>query len=421
MKRLLIIAGLSFALLLPLIGLRLVDSDTGLQLIGDLPGLAGAVIAIVATVLLWQSRPKGISGPAISDLIKRAVGIVSIVMAALLSLLPIAEALQLHRKKQRTKSSDTIPKINSKAVGILLAIAAVIFPLLPFADRYLMEIATLIFIYMLLGWGLNITIGLTGLLDLGYIAFYALGAYAYALLAINFELGFWTALPLSMLVGMAASLIVGIPTLRLRGDYFAIATLGFAEIVRLILINWQSLTGGPNGISRVPRPTWLGEALPPAQRVLLLYYIALGLALTALLFVRWLRRRGMGRALEAIREDEIAASAVGIGVAKLKLAAYMISAALGSAAGALFAAKQGFISPESFTFAETAVLLAIVVLGGAGSALGVAVAAALLVGVPEAFRELQDYRMLAFGIGLVLLMIWRPGGLFAIRKPQVKL
>ncbi len=378
MKRLLIIAGLSFALLLPLIGLRLVDSDAGLQLIGDLPGLAGAVIAIVATVLLWQSRPR----------------------------------LQVKLK---------LPTVDTRIVGGTLIAAALLFPLFPFADRYLMEIATLIFIYMLLGWGLNITIGLTGLLDLGYVAFYALGAYAYALLAINFELGFWIALPLSMFIGMAASLIVGIPTLRLRGDYFAIATLGFAEIVRLILINWQSLTGGPNGISRVPRPTWLGEALPPAERVLLLYYIALGLALAALLFVRWLRRRGMGRALEAIREDEIAASAVGIGVAKLKLAAYMISAALGAAAGALFAAKQGFISPESFTFAETAVLLAIVVLGGAGSALGVAVAAALLVGVPEAFRELQDYRMLAFGVGLVLLMIWRPGGLFAVRKPQVKL
>lgn len=379
MRRAFFLALLAFLLLLPLVGLRLTEGEGSLRLLVDLPDLIGVAIVVGATVLLVQTLPK-VRVPSV-----------------------------------------TLPRVPTRVVGLLLVAAALVFPLLPFADRYWLEILTLIFIYMLLGWGLNITIGMTGLLDLGYVGFYAIGAYAYGLIAEATGFGFWLTLPLAMLCAVSASLIVGLPTLRLRGDYFAIATLGFAEIVRLVATNWQTLTGGPSGLARIPRPTWLSEALPPAQRVVLLYYIALGCALGVLLFVRCLRSRQLGRVLEAVREDEIAASAVGIRVARAKLAAYALSGAIGALGGALFAARQGFISPESFTFAETALLLAIVVLGGAGSMLGIALSAILLVGLPEVFRELQDYRMLVFGIGLVALMIARPGGLFAQRRPQARL
>ena len=376
-RKILLLPLIVAALLLPLLGLRLTEDQGLLTLTTHWPLLLATTLAVTVVILVWQKLPR-ITLPAMSV------------------------------------------KISTRTAGMILALTALALPWLPFTDRYVLDITTLVFIYILLGLGLNITIGLTGLLDLGYVAFYALGAYATALLELQCGLSFYLALPIAMLIAAGASLIVGIPTLRLRGDYFAIATLGFAEILRLGLTNWQSLTGGPNGLSRIPRPG-LGEIMVPAQRVLFLYYLALAFVLLVLLFVRWLRRQKLGRQLEALREDEIAASAVGIGVARAKLIAYAFSAMIGAVGGALFAAKQGFVSPESFTFAETALLLAIVVLGGAGSTLGIVIAAILLVGLPELFRELQDYRMLAFGAALVALMIWRPGGLFAVRRPQARL
>lgn len=392
---------LAALLLMPLLGFRLSDTGTSLSVAADWPNYGMALAAIAGLAVL---------------------------------------ALVWKRLNIKLPALPPLRFANTRIAGTTLIALVLVFPFLPFADRYLIDIASLVMTYVLLGWGLNVTIGRTGLLDLGYVAFYALGAYAYALLAIDCGIGFWMALPLVMLIGVLASMIVGIPTLRLRGDYFAIATLGFAEIVRIFLVNWQSLTNGPSGISRIPRPSLFnlsfdrsppeGQAsfydffqldFDPSARVMWLYYIGLLLCALVLLALRWLKTMPLGRAFEAVREDEIAASAVGINVARVKIASYALSSAIGALAGAFFAARQGFVSPESFTFMETAVILAVVVLGGAGSSLGTVIAAALLIGVPELFRELQEYRMLAFGAGMVVLMIWRPGGLFALRRPTVRL
>jgi branched-chain amino acid transport system permease protein len=283
-------------------------------------------------------------------------------------------------------------------------------------------------------------VGLAGLLDLGYVAFYAIGAYGFALVTLNFGLSFWECLPVAGALAAMLGILLGFPVLRLRGDYLAIVTLGFGEMVRIVLINWVSLTQGPNGISGISRPTFFGlpfTANPPegttafhqffdlpfssSHRVIFLYYVVLALALLTNLFILRIRRLPAGRAWEALREDEIACRALGINPTTVKLSAFALGAMFGGLAGGVFAARQGFISPESFTFIESAIILAIVVLGGMGSQLGVVAAAVLLIGVPEWFRELQDYRMLAFGGAMVLIMVWRPHGLLAHREPTIRL
>ena len=230
--------------------------------------------------------------------------------------------------------------------------------------------------------------------------------------------------------------MLGFPVLRLRGDYLAIVTLAFGEIIRLVIVNWQSLTGGPNGISSIPRPTLfgipllpgpnglaakLGIAFDPTHRLVFLFYIILGMAL----FTNWvtirLRRLPIGRAWEALREDEVASQALGINPTNTKLTAFAIGAMFAGFAGSFFAAKQRFVSPESFVFIESAIILAIVVLGGMGSQIGVVLAAVLLIGLPEWFRGLGEYRMLAFGVAMVLIMIYRPRGLIAHRDPTIRL
>lgn len=327
----------------------------------------------------------------------------------------------------------------ARFASVLLAFA-LIFPLTPFASRYALDVAIMVMTYIMMAWGLNITVGYAGLLDLGYAGFYALGAYGYALLAQATGIGFWTALPVSGLIAAGAALLLGFPVLRLRGDYFAVVTLGFGEIVRLVLINWTSLTNGPNGISGIPRPQlfnlefartaseghrafheFFGLAFDPVQRVVFLYYIILCLALLVGGLAWKLRRLPIGRAWEAFREDEIACAALGINRWWIKLAAYALGAMVAGLAGAFFAARQGFISPESFTFTESATILAIAVLGGMGHPLGIVLAAAFIIGMPELFRGLEQYRMLAFGAGMVLIMIWRPGGLTSERTPTVRL
>lgn len=321
-----------------------------------------------------------------------------------------------------------------------LFIVVLLLPLAPFTTRYVLDVVTLILTYMVLAYGLNLVVGLTGLLDLGFAAFYALGAYAFALLALNVGLNFWVALPVAAIIAGCAACLIGVTVLRLRGDYFAVVTLGFAEILRIVLLNWVSLTGGPNGINGVPRPTLFGlsfERTPPqgltsfhdffglefssGTRVLFLYYLVLALVVLVHVFASRLRQLPLGRAFEAVREDERASEAVGINLTRTKLAAYVIAAMIGGAAGAFFATRQGFISPESFTFMESALVLAVVVLGGMGHPLGLAGAAVFLVGLPEIFRQLQDYRMIAFGGGMVLIMLLRPSGLFSKREPAIKL
>jgi branched-chain amino acid transport system permease protein len=328
----------------------------------------------------------------------------------------------------------------SRTVGPLAIAFAVVLPFLPFADRYVLDVSILVLTYIMLGWGLNIVVGLAGLLDLGYVAFYAVGAYSYALFALNFDLGFWTCLPIAGALAACFGILLGFPVLRLRGDYLAIVTLGFGEMIRIILNNWQSLTNGPQGLAGVPRPTlfglpfsasaaegqttfasFFGLAHSPLQRVIFLYYVILGLALLTNLFTMRIRRLPVGRAWEALREDEIACRSLGINPTSTKLTAFSIGAMFAGFAGSFFATRQGFISPESFTFIESAIILAIVVLGGMGSQLGVVIAAVVLIGGPELVRELEEFRMLAFGGLMVLIMLWRPRGLLAHREPTLRL
>ena len=324
--------------------------------------------------------------------------------------------------------------------GAALLIAfAVALPLI-WPERRMIDIAILVATYCMLGWGLNVVVGLAGLLDLGYVAFYAVGAYGYALFADIFGWSFWACLPLAGAIAALFGLILGFPVLRLRGDYLAIVTLGFGEMIRVVLINWWWFTGGPDGIRDIPRPSFFGLPFErnapegvetfhsffgleyaPVHRIIFLYYLILVLALITCAFTSRLRRLPIGRAWEALREDELASRALGISPRNTKLTAFTIGAMFAGFGGAFFATRQGFISPESFTFIESAVILAIVVLGGLGSQLGVVLASVLLIGMPEIFRQLAEYRMLAFGAGMVLIMIWRPRGLLAHREPSVYL
>ncbi|WP_301785519.1 high-affinity branched-chain amino acid ABC transporter permease LivM [Caballeronia sp. SEWSISQ10-4 2] len=343
----------------------------------------------------------------------------------------------LSRRRLRARPAPEIAGNGSLVwVGAACVAFAVLLPALFAGNRYVVDTATTVLIYVMLGWGLNVVVGLAGLLDLGYVAFYAVGAYTYGLLSTHFGFGFWESLPIAGGLAAAFGMLLGYPTLRLRGDYLAIVTLGFGEIIRLLLVNWGDLTGGPNGISSIPKPTFFGLPMQassdgptfatvfgldysPAQRVVFLYYLILALALLTNLLVSRLRRLPVGRAWEAVREDEIACKAMGINVTNVKLSAFATGAMLAGFAGVFFAARQGFISPESFTFSESATILAIVVLGGMGSQLGVVLAAALLVILPELGRDFAEYRMLLFGIAMVFIMIVRPGGLISHRRATV--
>ncbi|KYK43662.1 branched-chain amino acid ABC transporter permease [Bradyrhizobium liaoningense] len=325
-------------------------------------------------------------------------------------------------------------------IGRYLAPALLIFtvlvPVIFYDQRYILDLAILVLTYVMLGWGLNVVVGLAGLLDLGYVAFYAVGAYSYGLLATNFGWSFWICLPLAGILAAFWGVLLGFPVLRLRGDYLAIVTLAFGEIIRLVIINWQELTGGPNGVSGIPRPSFFGIPLDnsdeglaarlgieysPTHRIVFLFYLILALALLTNWVTIRLRRLPIGRAWEALREDEVACRALGINTTTTKLTAFATGAMFGGFAGAFFATRQGFISPESFTFQESALVLAIVVLGGMGSQLGVALAALAMIGGFELFRGLETYRMLVFGMSMVLIMIWRPRGLIGHRAPTVYL
>jgi branched-chain amino acid transport system permease protein len=314
-------------------------------------------------------------------------------------------------------------------------------------SRYWVDLGILILTYVMLGWGLNIVVGLAGLLDLGYVAFYAVGAYSYALLSTTFGLSFWICLPLAGILAAFWGMILGFPVLRLRGDYLAIVTLAFGEIVRLVLINWVDLTNGGAGISSIPRATFFGIPFTAGEggfaatfglefngmhRMIFLYYLILFLALLTNFVTMRLRKLPVGRAWEALREDEIACRSLGINTTNTKLTAFAIGAMFGGFAGSFFAVRQGFVSPESFNFLESAIILAIVVLGGMGSQIGVAIAAIVLVGGPEVLRNLtflqaifgsgfdpNEYRLLLFGAGMVAMMVWRPRGLISEREPSV--
>ncbi|HQO28381.1 MAG TPA: high-affinity branched-chain amino acid ABC transporter permease LivM [Accumulibacter sp.] len=342
-----------------------------------------------------------------------------------------------HRRQTRPHAAAGASSALLRRIGWGALLIALLLPVFFSDNRYVVDTATTVLIYVMLGWGLNVVVGLAGLLDLGYVAFYAVGAYTYALLSTQFGWGFWQALPVAGAIAATFGVILGWPTLRLRGDYLAIVTLGFGEIIRIILVNWSELSGGPNGITSIPRPSFFGLPFKPAgdeatfaaffgleyspsQRIIFLYYLILVLALLTNLFVSRLRQLPIGRAWEAMREDEIACKALGMNVTNVKLSAFALGAMLGGFAGVFFAARQGFISPESFTFNESAIILAIVVLGGMGSQLGVVLASLVLVLLPELGRDFAEYRMLLFGAAMILIMIWKPGGILAHREPTLR-
>ena len=347
----------------------------------------------------------------------------------------------------------------SRYFGIIGAVVLFLYPIvvlyflggggaLKWVDSYGIQIL----IYVMLGWGLNIVVGLAGLLDLGYVAFYAVGAYTYALLATKFGLSFWICLPAAGILAASWGILLGFPVLRLRGDYLAIVTLAFGEIIRLVLINWVDFSNGSAGIASIPRVTFFGISFKDQpggfatmfgldfsliHSKIFLYYIILLLAFATNYVTMRLRRLPIGRAWEALREDEIACRSLGINTVNTKLTAFALGAFFAGLAGSFFAVRQGFVSPESFTFSESATILAIVVLGGMGSQFGIALAAVFLIGGFELLRELDfmkqlmltvfgiehfdpaQYRGLIFGLAMVLMMIFRPRGFVSTREPSI--
>ena len=394
-------AALTFLVSLPILGVRLEQSAAGLSLSGEWLHSVVAALAVFAAQLA----------------------------------LPVFNLAQ--RVHPRFQPSRYLESHRGWVLAGLILVGCLI-PL--WGSRATIDIATLALIYVLLGLGLNVVVGFAGLLDLGYVGFYAVGAYTCAILTTQFGWGFWSALPLAALLAGISGILLGFPVLRLRGDYLAIVTLGFGEIIRILLNNLDALTNGPAGISDIPAPTlfgltfvrrppqgetafheWMGIAFSSEHRLIFLYVIIFAICLISLWAINRLLRMPVGRAWEALREDEIACRSLGLNPTMVKLSAFAIGALFAGVAGALFAAKQGFVDPESFTFIESAIVLAIVVLGGMGSQVGVILAAIAFTVLPEVAREFSEYRMLVFGAVMVVMMVWRPQGLIPAQRPKLEL
>lgn len=398
-----IAAVLTFFITLPILGVHLHQSAQGLSLSGQWQFSLYAAIFIFIAQLLLPLRIRA----------KKA--------------LP-------HENRFRVAAF-----IENHRAWVLALLIVIAFFVPVFGSRGAINVATLALIYVMLGLSLNVVVGYAGLLDLGHVAFYAIGAYSYAILS-QHGLGFWTTLPIAALITGGLGLLLGFPVLRVRGDYLAIVTLGFGEIIRILLNNLDRLTNGPKGINNIPKPTFFnitfvrkapegqtafhdlfGISFSTEQRAIFLYLIILFLCLFTLWIINRLLRMPIGRAWEALREDEIACRSLGLNTTMVKLSAFAIGAVFAGLAGAFYAAFQGSVTPESFTFWESAIMLAIVVLGGMGSQTGVILAAVALTVIPEIAREFSQYRMIIFGIVMVLMMIWRPQGLIPAQRPKMEL
>ncbi|OZI48000.1 ABC transporter permease subunit [Bordetella genomosp. 5] len=344
--------------------------------------------------------------------------------------------------------------INTRQLAAITLIGVVL-AVLPFvigmAGQSWVRIMNFALLYVMLALGLNIVVGFAGLLDLGYIAFYAVGAYVWALLAsphFGLHLPFWAILPISLALACVFGVLLGAPTLKLRGDYLAIVTLGFGEIIRIFLNNLNApinITNGPQGVNRID-PFRVGDFAFNRTETLMgirftgpekYYYLLVGLTLLIILVCARLQNSRIGRAWEAIREDEIAAKAMGINTRNIKLLAFAMGASFGGVAGAMFAAMQGFVSPESFSLTESISILCMVVLGGMGNIPGVILGAIILAALPEFLRAVvepvqhmlfgavvldpEGIRMLLFGLAMVCVMLFRPAGLWpsAVRKREL--
>jgi branched-chain amino acid transport system permease protein len=321
------------------------------------------------------------------------------------------------RKKAEPTAAIRMPRIWRRLrepklflpLGLAAAVLVVAFPFT--FSIYQTNIMITALIYVVIALGLNIVVGLAGLLDLGYVAFYAVGAYAYALLNHHYGLGFWSVLPVGAALGALFGILLGFPVLRLRGDYLAIVTLGFGEIIRLVLENWNALSFGPSGIANIDRPGLFGIALSLEGATRYMYFVVVGLAVFTVFVVNRLQNSRIGRAWIALREDEIACQAMGIDKARTKLTAFALGATWAGMGGVVFAAKTTFINPASFTIWESIIILCIVVLGGMGSMIGIILAALVLILLPEYLRAFSEYRMCVFGALLVIMMVFRPGGI----------
>ena len=331
--------------------------------------------------------------------------------------------LRIKEEKQKSETSDYIPTVhrllqNARFRWPFLITLAIFFLVYPFVfPMYHTSIMISALVYVMLGLGLNIVVGLAGLLDLGYVAFYAVGAYTYALLNLHFGISFWLALPIAAVLGFGFGTLLGYPVLRLRGDYLAIVTLGFGEIIRIVLENWDDFSNGPRGISDIPAPSFFGHVFGQHDSVIYIYFIVIGLVLLTIFFVNRLENSRLGRAWIALRDDEIACQAMGIDKVKTKLTAFALGATWASLAGVVFAAKTSYINPMSFTIWESITILCVVVIGGMGSAIGVIAGALVLILLPEYLRAVAEYRMLVFGALQVIVMVFKPEGLIkSVRK-----
>ncbi|MCA1794374.1 MAG: branched-chain amino acid ABC transporter permease [Desulfotignum sp.] len=331
--------------------------------------------------------------------------------------------LRRNEEQKKTDIADDIPLVhrllqNDRFRRPFLGLLAAFFIAYPFVfPMYHTSIMISALVYVMLGLGLNIVVGLAGLLDLGYVAFYAVGAYAYALLNLHFGLSFWVVLPMSALLGTLFGVLLGYPVLRLRGDYLAIVTLGFGEIIRIVLENWDDFSNGPRGISDIPAPTFFGHHFGQHDAMIYMYFIVIALVLMTIFFVNRLENSKIGRAWIALRDDEIACQAMGIDKFKTKLTAFALGATWAAMGGVVFAAKTSFINPMSFTIWESITILCVVVIGGMGSAIGVIAGALVLILLPEYLRAVAEYRMLVFGALQVIVMVFKPDGLIkSVRK-----
>lgn len=307
-------------------------------------------------------------------------------------------------------------KVPQKLPIFVLMLFLLVLPL--FMNNYFIDVSTLAGIYVVLALGLNVVVGLAGLLNLGFVAFYAIGAYSYALLSTQANISFWASLPVGIFLAAISGILLGFPALRLRGDYLAIVTLGFGEMIRLILNNWDSVTKGPNGILNIAPPK-LGSFV--FSKPVHYYYLIIFFVIITVITIKRINNSRIGRAWIATREDEVAAEAMGIDTIKMKLLAFSFGALWAGLGGIFFAAKMRFVSPESFTFFESVIILCMVILGGMGSIAGVILGALILVILPEALRGFELYRMLALGAGLVLMMVFKPEGILGGPRRRAEL
>ena len=388
------IAALWFMLLtLPVLGIKLNTVAKTVDWRFDRIFALGAGIFVLALIWDWCFS-------------RKAAGVKIVTLPKCLNL---AEIIESFRKRAGLR------------LGGLAVLAVVLIGMPLVSSFYQTNIMISALLYVMLALGLNIVVGLAGQLVLGYVAFYAIGAYTYGLLHQYFGLGFWTCLPIGGFLTVLFGLGLGFPVLRLRGDYLAIVTLGFGEIVRLTLQNWNTVTGGPRGVSDIPRPAFFGMNMDITQSTTYIYYLVLAAVVVTIVVITRLKNSRVGLALQALREDEIACEAMGVDITRVKLSAFALGSCWAGFAGVIFAAKTTYINPSSFTFMESAMILSMVVLGGMGSIAGVVIAALILILAPEYLLAFSDYRMLLFGAIMVIMMLFRPQGLISGERRRYRI